>query len=214
MAKRKFERNLLLSGAAQLPDDELKLLLELYKAGDSEAGGRLIQSQIAWIVLLVSRESMPSGVDPEDVVSELLLVLLDSLKRYDPAKAELSTYVSVVCQRRTRRIISKLAGKIKCSESPEMLAGVSKETTYDDRLDDLGEAMRMANLTPEAQLALELHLQDNRDDVVLAMVRKKYPHVCHIRRLINNSLAELRRCMRELGHDVELEEDLGLFGQI
>lgn len=214
MAKKKFECSLLLSGAAQVTDEELKLLLELYKAGDSEAGGKLIQSQIAWIVKMVNRENMPAGVDPEDVVSELLVVLLDSLKRYDPAKAELSTYVSVVVQRRARRIISRMAGRIKCSESSEVLPQVAQESSYDERLDDIDEAIRMANLTPEAQLALELHLQELRDDAVLARVREKYPHVCHIRRLINNSLNELRRCMRELGHDVELEEELGLFGEL
>lgn len=207
MAKKKFDRNLMLDGAKQLASDEVALLLDLYKNGDQEAGGKLIQSQIAWIIMQVNRESLPAGVEAEDVVSELVLVLLHSLKKYDPQKAELSTYVSVVCQRRARRIISRLAGKIKCTESQEVLPDVEQTTTYDSRLDDLGEAMAMANLTPEAQLALDLHLKGLREDAVLLQVRKRYPHVCHIRRLIENSLNEIRRCVRELGHDVEVVED-------
>jgi RNA polymerase sigma factor (sigma-70 family) len=98
------------NGARMLSRDEEIELAKQYQGGDSEAGAVLIRSQGAWILKRIGAFPRPSSVDVEDIVSELVVVLLKAFKRFDGTKSALSTFVTHVIDRRTTRIIHKLAG--------------------------------------------------------------------------------------------------------
>lgn len=110
-----------------------------YQGGDSDAGVVLIRSQGAWILKRIGCFARPSSVDVEDIVSEVVLVLLRALKKFDPQKSALSTFVTHVIDRRTPRIIHKLTGISGGGDIDDILDTVEGRPTINENDSDTTE---------------------------------------------------------------------------
>jgi len=124
--------HVIFKGAKPLTEVEEREFSSKYRAGDQEAGMTLLRSQAAWMLDRIGRKKVPSSVDIEDVIGEMVVVLLGALKRYDPDQSRLSTYVTRVIDRRYPRIVRKLAGT--------MADSISDSATELDTLEDCPKA--------------------------------------------------------------------------
>lgn len=90
-------------------------LISKYLAGDPNAGWELVLSQKNLIMNLAGRVRLPSSVDYEDVVSEMLVQVHSDLPRYDP-RYSLSTFVHTLFWNNIHQIIGNLKGS--CGSIP------------------------------------------------------------------------------------------------
>ncbi len=215
MIKRKHADNPLLDRAIQIEQDEERELVHRYKEGDADAGQRLIDSQIAWIVNRLSKHTLPKCVEFDDLLMETVVILLDAIRKsFDPNKSKLSTFVSYVVQRRARRIIRKLMGSVKSSEQ-QPLETIAAIDQLDVRMDELADAVWLSGLKPSAMRAVELHLAGYKTCAIFERLREEFPDIsdrCNVNRLIDNSLETIRACARKLGSEVP--DDVALQGEL
>jgi DNA-directed RNA polymerase specialized sigma subunit len=205
--RRRANENLVLERAQQLSREEEHehKLVAAYKAGDSDAGGRLIESQIAWVVACVNKHNLPGSVEFDDVLSELTLVLLESIKgSFDPERSALSTFVSCIVARRTGRIVRRLSGFVKTNDESQAIEMAEDRPQRDERLDELADAVWLSGIKPIALRAVELHLSGIKDDGILEHLRREFScaNDIQVKRLIRDTLDAIRESARKLGSDV------------
>lgn len=203
--RRRANENLVLERAQQLTREEEHELVAAYKAGDSAAGGRLIESQIAWVVACVNKHNLPGSVEFDDVLSELTLVLLESIKNsFDPERSALSTFVSCIVARRTGRIVRRLSGFVKTNDESQAIEMAEDRPQRDERLDELADAVWLSGIKPIALRAVELHLSGIKDDGILEHLRREFSctNDIQVKRLIRDTLDAIRESARKLGSDV------------
>lgn len=87
---------------------DVRELTKLYQSGDMEAGWQLVLSQDNLLKRLTINLGLDPSVEVDDVVSELRIALLRSLKYYDPERLELPGFVVMMFWRRALRIVDKL----------------------------------------------------------------------------------------------------------
>lgn len=119
-------------------EEETSLTLE-YQGGDQDAGVVLLRSQGAWILKRIGAFPRPSSVDVEDVVSELVVILLKALRRFDPHRSALSTFVTHVIDRRATRIINKLAGSGAGGDVSDVLDLIEDRPSINENTQDTRE---------------------------------------------------------------------------
>ena len=86
------------TGAGQFPrplsDEEEKLCLEKYAAGDTAAGDKLIEHNLRLVAHIV-KKYYATGADPDDLVSIGTIGLIKAIKTFKPdKKIRLSSYAS------------------------------------------------------------------------------------------------------------------------
>lgn len=208
--RRRANENLVLERAQQLSREDEHKLVAAYKAGDSAAGGRLIESQIAWVVACVNKHNLPGSVEFDDVLSELTLVLLESIKSsFDPERSALSTFVSCIVARRTGRIVRRLAGFVKTNDESQAIEMAEDRPQRDERLDELADAVWLSGIKPISLRAVELHLSGIKSDGILEHLRREFscsPKI-NVNRLVSNTLNAIRDSARELGFEVPESSD-------
>jgi RNA polymerase sigma factor (sigma-70 family) len=87
---------------------EEAILLERFQLGDSEAGWELVLSKRRLIARLCARISRE---DTDDLIQEFMLQLFGWLKKFDPAKSSLNTFIYMTAGRRLHRIARAVRGK-------------------------------------------------------------------------------------------------------
>lgn len=95
----------------QLDNQEVKDLVDSYIAGDSEAVTALLDIVRPLVLSELNKMKVPASVDEDDVISELNIVILESLPKYDPTRASFVTWVYHIVHRRISRIVSTLSGR-------------------------------------------------------------------------------------------------------
>lgn len=203
---KKDTDDLILRNAKKLTREEEAHFVKLYKDGDREAGGVLIQSQIAWIYELLRRHNLPPNVDFDDIISELCIVILQALKEFDPARTALTTFVATIVIRRTRRIAKKLAGPIKFQDVGDNFPRLVEERNDDAWMETICDAIVLAEMTPAAQSAVCMHLAGLREDAIYNHLVDNYAcsEKLDVKKLINSAIECIRNKARELG--LELPE--------
>jgi hypothetical protein len=198
----------MLRNAQKLTREEEAKYIELYKAGDREAGGVLIQSQIAWIYELLRRHNLPPNVDFDDVISELCIVLLKAFHDFDPSRTALTTYVATIVIRRTRRIVKKLGGPLKCQNMGDQYSLVIEQPHGDEWIETLLDAIVLAELVPSAQAAVCMHLAGIREDAIYDHLVTNYPcsEKLNVKKLITSAVECIRQKARELGLELSSPE--------
>jgi len=205
--KYKEQDNLLLASAKQMSKEQIAELVRQYKAGDREAGGQLLQSQAAWIVTALKRQGLPKHVDFDDLLSELSMVILHSIKQhYDPDRTELTTFVGVIVQRRARRIVKRLSGSVKSVDVGDSILSLPDNRPSTEQLEQLQDAIRLSGLRDSAIDALRLHLSGIKTDAIRDVLVKR--HRCDskikVEELIENTLAAIRETAARLGFNVSV----------
>ena len=113
-----MDEHAILKEYKKLTKEETAVLVEKYKSGDSEAGLKLIRSQGPWIRSIVGDAKIHPSVEMDDVLSDITVTLLQSLKYFNPEKSSLSTFVSNILSRRLPRMSSvPNRRELQCSES-------------------------------------------------------------------------------------------------
>ena len=201
---RKGFENCLLNSACSLTDEESRELIVAYKAGDSEAGGRLIRSQVAWIVKLLRRMPIPRQVEFDDVLSELTLVLLKALRKFDPDRSALTTFVAHIVQRRGPRIVKQLAGQD--TVDGDHLQGYCQpdNSAQEAVMDDLVSAISVSAETPYAKEAILMHLKGLKSDAILDHIHAKFPLTkkTNAANILDEIFARMRTYFRKAGYCV------------
>lgn len=199
--KKKNTDNLMLRNACKLTRDEEAHYVKLYKDGDNEAAGTLIESQIAWMYALVRRHNLPRHIDFDDIISELCIVLLKALKNFDPSRTALTTFVATIVIRRTRRIARKLAGPIKYQDVGDSFPLIVEESGPDEWMETVLDAIVTADMVPAAQVAVCMHLAGIRDEAIYEHLVTNYScgEKLDVKKLIASAVDCVRSKARELG---------------
>ena len=95
----------LLSNVPVFSDEKQKLLLEQYKSGDTESGGRLIHSLAPFIWRIVQSVKSPLWIDKEEVMTDCFTACYEALLKYDPQRSSIQTYLFPVIHRKAWRSI-------------------------------------------------------------------------------------------------------------
>jgi RNA polymerase sigma factor (sigma-70 family) len=224
--------------ARQLTNEEVRDLLAKFKQGEhetneqfaarqtesTEAGLKLIQSQIAWVAKRLQSTPRPPNVEVEDVISELIFVFLDAMKTFDPDVSKLSTFLTRVFDNRAQRIIRKLAGKFS-DTPPEMLDTLesrdrsSAEASDPELIESVRDVLRTASISAGARQVLMDHLDgyplkiiaerlNKRISESSMNVRKHTPSSVHS--IIKTSIATIKEALANRGH-ISLEKGFQKF---
>jgi RNA polymerase sigma factor (sigma-70 family) len=125
----------------QLDNGEVKALVDQYLEGDGEATLSLLEMARPLIYSELTRQRIPPNVEAEDVVSELNIILLDSLPSYKPELASFRTFAFHIIHRRITRIIATLAGSKSYKGEPRRTVHQLSEEI--DILDDSNNGMSL-----------------------------------------------------------------------
>ena len=135
-----------------------------------------------------------SDMEREDAVQETFIRLLKAIHKYDPSRASLATYASVIA---TRLCIDTCRKKGRASELPIDEAPMSArhapvpndDQTFED-MEYLSRALE-DDLTPEQRLCVKLHYYRDMsyDDIAVAMGRNY--------NWVKNTLYKARTILRE-----------------
>lgn len=127
----------LLKNNKPIPREEEATLTQAYKDGDQDASVKLLQSQGLWIKKLVMENGLPSGVELDDVLSDITLALLKVLPSFDPGKSSFSTFVARFLRWRLPYIIRKLVPP--CESTDEMLDKVDESKAFEQTIEELDD---------------------------------------------------------------------------
>lgn len=207
MAKRKDQDNLLLRNARQLSKDEVVALVKAHKAGDREAGGRLIESQSAWIMTCLRRQSLPKNVDFDDLLSELSIVILRALHIYDPERTELTTFVGIVVQRRAKRIAKKLAGHSYIHSAGDSMYSLSDTRTSNELMEQLEDAVSQSGVRESSMAAVSMHFSGMKPQAIRDALVHQYHcgRSVKVEKTIRACLTEIHATALKLGYEVPVE---------
>ncbi len=139
-------------GRSCITDEEVARLHSKFLDGDDGAGWELVRSQEGLITSLVHKLSGKDRHLFDDIMSEFKVLLFGSLKKsYVPSKSRITTFTTVVFQRRGMRIKKKLTRP----DGTEYFDDTTKEGSYREEFsEDL--ASIIDNCTYSQKMALTM----------------------------------------------------------
>jgi DNA-directed RNA polymerase specialized sigma24 family protein len=114
----------------------------------------------------MKNRKIPPSVDREDIVGELTVLIIDSLPRYDPARASFVTFVFHIIHRRMARMITNMSG------ARALEGGRVSNRQFADHMDildesDTGTSLEDYELVNDAAALIKTHLNQYQRRVYL-----------------------------------------------
>lgn len=196
--------------ALEMEKEKTPEVVERYRSASSD----IIKSQIAWIYNRINKyHRSHKHVDFEDLASELIMVILQTLRKesFDTERTALTTYVDIIVRRRVGRIAKRLAG-LKTQDVVDSLTDIPEAQQADDRMDELIDAIAVSGISPIARMAIDLHLNGIKDDAIADRLAVAFPtsEKRNVKAIIENALDAIRSTAKELGYDpVEVKRSQG-----
>lgn len=186
--------------------EEQTTLVEAYKRGDKEAGLKLHDSVLPWMLKLGWRFHLMTGWDFDEIRAELSLAFFFRLPGFDPSRAQLTSYVAIVIPQQLRQRVlrdrlvrapshyngegnsaHKQLQKTKC------IASLSK------RFDDDGDAYSDLITDKSAPCPVEESIREEQLAVAREAIRGLDPRLQEIFRLRFEEQLTLDEASEQLG---------------
>ena len=178
-------------------------LLERFKSGDDSAGWELVLSQQNLLKGHIGKLKL-SRTDPEDVLSDIQIILFNDLRLYDPEQSSISRFATIVFKNSIRRVLNRLSDKGSLP-LPDICVQPDHEGDV-ERQELLTIATDILNkLSPLHRKILIMYCNDEMREEIAKAANKMLGHNAFtkntIGKAINDTLSRVRGLLKE-----EIEE--------